>query len=252
MSYKHNTPLVIYKNLPEFFEYRMLDLVAGNHVIEKGKIVKSKSRWLTDEEFIKTIQFQGYVLVEAKDSKSRVRKMRKDPEHIRKLPVRTLILIFDDTGKFDKTPDFKKLIASIPYTSPSTKFNLDIITVSRIEPTTHLRKALKTIERPNGDAESGTGYMRFYPRRYVSLCNINPRHVNAPLCRVLDAEEEKQVLATLFVEKRDLPKLFDSDGMSIWYPVEIGDIVEEMHNSESVGLEKIYRVVVPTPLIEKK
>lgn len=251
MSYEHYTPLNIYKNLPTFFEYRMLDLIAGNQTIEKGKIVKSKTTWMNDEDFMKTIQFQGYVIVEAEDSKSRTRKMRNVPEVLRKLPVRTLIIIFDDTEKYDKTPEYKKLVNGLPHTAPTKKYNLELITVARKLPSVFLRKAIAIIEKPAGDVESGTGYLRIFSRKYVALCNINPLHVNAPRCRVLNEEEEREALNALYIDKRDLPRVFDSDGMMIWYPAEIGDIVEESHVSESVGLEKIYRVVVSTPLIEK-
>jgi DNA-directed RNA polymerase subunit H (RpoH/RPB5) len=81
--------------------------------------------------------------------------------------------------------------------------------------------------------------------------NINPLHDNAPKCRILSESEENEVLDTLFIDKKMLPRIFEDDGMLIWYPAEVGDIVEEMHISESVGLEKIYRIVIPTPQIEK-
>jgi len=250
MSYEHYTPLAIYQNLPVFFEYRMLDLVSGNQVIEKGKVVKSKNTWMDDEEFMKIIQFQGYVIVEAKDSSKRHRKMRNIPASLREFPVSTIIILFDDADTYTHTPEYKDLVLKLLKTRDLRKHNLEIISISRNYPSVFLRKAIANLEKPKGSSD-GSGYIKIFSRKYVALRNINPLHVNAPKCRILNEEEEKEVLETLYTEKRALPHIYDSDGMLIWYPAEIGDIVEEMHLSESVGLEKIYRIVVVTPQIEK-
>jgi DNA-directed RNA polymerase subunit H (RpoH/RPB5) len=250
MSTEHYTPLAIYKNLPTFFEYRLLELIAGSHIVEKGADNKSKKTWLTDEEFMQTIQFQGYVIIEASDSKERKRKLRTIPSELRKLPVHTVIILFDDVDTYTYTPEFKKLISRLPYMKSARKYNLDIITIYRSDPSVYLKKTIAKIEKPKGEPD-GSGYIKIYSRKYVALRNINPLHVNAPKCRILSDEEEKEVVSALHTEKRFLPHIYDSDGMLIWYPAEVGDVVEEMHVSESVGLEKIYRIVIATPQIEK-
>lgn len=250
MSYEHYTPLAIYENLPTLFEYRKLDLVHGSQVIEKGKVTKTKNTWLDKDEFMKTVQFYGYIIVEAKDSKERRRKMRGYGVELRKLPVTTLVILFDDTDTYTHTPEYKALILHILKIRDLKKQNLEIISVARNLPSVFLRKAIAGLEKPKGLSD-GSGYIKIYSRKYIALRNINPLHVNAPKCRILNEHEEKEVLDALHADKRSLPHIFDGDGMLIWYPAEIGDIVEEMHLSESVGMEKIYRIVVATPQVEK-
>jgi DNA-directed RNA polymerase subunit H (RpoH/RPB5) len=254
----HYTPLGIYKNLPTFFEYRSLELVSGSMSIEsrKARVPSSASsasvdigkKWLSDDEFIKTIQYQGYIVIQAKDTSDRKRTLRNSPMPVRKLPVKTIIILFDDIEKFTKTPAYKALLEKIPNISNSRSYNLDIITIARDDPSVHLRKAIANIESP-GSADGG--YTKIFSRKYVLLRNINPLHVNVPKIRVLDEEERADALAALHTDPLQLPRVFDSDAIMIWYPIEVGDIVEELHASETVGYEKIYRLVVPTPQIEK-
>ena len=239
------TPLKIYKNLEIFFKYRQLDLVYGNLSVDKGKIKSSSKKWLTDSEFISTIQFQGYVIVEAVDSETRKRRMKSYPPSIRKLPVTTIIIIFDDIEKYTKTQYYKQLIERLPHIQDSG--NIEIITIARGEPSVFLRKAIASIER----VDDPRGYIRIFSREYANYCSIIPLHVNAPKCRVVSSAEEEEIIRALYTDKSQLPRVFDSDGLIIWFPVEMGDIVEELHMSESVGYEKIYRVVVATPQIEK-
>jgi DNA-directed RNA polymerase subunit H (RpoH/RPB5) len=244
----HYTPLEIYKNLPTFFEYRLLELVSGSQSMDGKKIKSLGKSWLTDNEFIKTIQFQGYVLIEAEDSSVRVRQLKTVPLVARKLPVKTLIILFDDIDKYTKTQPYKQLIERLPHVQEPRKYNLDIITISRDGPSVHLRKAIANIERPGS---ASNGYIKIFSRKYVLLRNTNPEHVNVPKCRVLSEEEKLEMLAALHTDQIQLPRVFDSDSIIVWYPVEIGDIIEELHVSENVGWEKMYRLVVPTPQIEK-
>lgn len=248
----HYTPLGIYKNLPTFFEYRSLELVSGSINIESRKARAASSdigkKWLSDDEFIKTIQYQGYIIIQAKDSPNRKRTLRNSPIAVRKFPVKTTLILFDDIEKFTKTPAYKALLDKVPHISESRHYNLDIITIARDNPSVHLRKAIANIESP-GSADSG--YTKIFSRKYVLLRNINPLHVNVPKIRVLDEEERVETLTALHTDPLQLPRVFDSDAIIIWYPVEVGDIVEELHASETVGYEKIYRLVVPTPQIEK-
>jgi DNA-directed RNA polymerase subunit H (RpoH/RPB5) len=242
-------PAKIYENLQTFFTYRLLDLVSGSLIVEKGK-VKSKSKsWLNNAELMETIQFHGYVIVEAQDAQSRKRKLKTTIASARKLPVRTLIILFDDTDRFTKTDPYKKLVEKLPHVSQSARdYNLDIITISRHEPNVFLRKAIGNIESP-GNANNG--YIHIYSYKYVTFRNINPLHVNSPKCRVVSDNEEKEIIATLHIDKSQMARVFDSDGCVIWLPAEIGDVIEELHASESIGYEKIYKLVVPTPQVEK-
>jgi DNA-directed RNA polymerase subunit H (RpoH/RPB5) len=204
---------------------------------------------MNKDEFMKTIQYQGHVIVEARDTKDRQRKMRVVAPELRKLPVQTFVVIFDETDTYTRAPEYRTLMESLFKKIDRKKHNVEIITSSRYAPSVFLRKAINTLENPKGSA--GMGYVRIFPRLYVSMRNINPLHDNAPKCRILSESEENEVLDTLFIDKKMLPRIFEDDGMPIWYPAEVGDIVEEMHISESVGLEKIYRIVIPTPQIEK-
>lgn len=77
---------------------------------------------------------------------------------------------------------------------------------------------------------------------------LDPKeHVLVPECRTLSEEEEEELLESLGVAKKKLPKIQESDPLLKGEDVKVGDIIEIKRSSPTASKTRYYRVVVPEP-----
>lgn len=241
-------PYVIYQNLQKFFEYRKLDLVSGSSYPENktsGKAEKNKAIFLEEDEFIKNIQYYGYILIETKDKSEKDRRFHKTVLPVnRKKPVKTFILLLDLSSTYiQSSQNFTKLLNRVPGFDDNEKdHNIDIIIISYSSLNIHLTKK---IDASIKEGDENNGFVHIYSYKYSHFSSERPKHKLVPPHRILSKEEEREVLNSLFTEKKYLPKIKKDETISIWIGAEIGDVIEVLFPSEASGVEPKYLVVRP-------
>jgi DNA-directed RNA polymerase subunit H (RpoH/RPB5) len=241
MSEKHQyIPFVIYKNIKKFLEYRNLELVSGYQKFNKGQYVQTKE-FLGESEFIKTVQYSGYVQIETKDKPTYKRRYSiVTSETNKNKPVKTFILILDVNSQYGKaTQKFTKLINRVPNISKKNRnHNIEILVISKNEFSTHIRRKINTFQTEE------PGYVRIFPHKYVRFTTEVPKNDLIPPHRILPEDEIKIIMEELNVTKKsEFPKIPITKPICVWLGANVGDLIEILPLSESVGQDKKYRFV---------
>jgi len=216
-------PYVVYEHLEKLAIRRLMNVTNWNvEITNRGEGAKTTSI-MSIEEFKKNMNIRRYVAVAAVDKPERKRRSG--------IQVQTLFIIFE-VGNFDKTQPFKNLIEKIKH---KDGYIMDIYTLSRDDIGVHIRNAISGLSTKN---------IRISPTKYDVLLLEVPRHVNAPEIRPLSKEEEEEFLSGTNIVKSSLQVTHINDPGVFWTYAEVGDIVEESHVSETVGIEVIYKLVI--------
>lgn len=236
-------PSVIYKNLELLLKYRKLNLVSGSIPLDSKKPSKPLNSFLGDIDFIKTIQFDGYVLIEASDQPDKIRKYSKDISEKNKLyDTKTYILLIDMDDRYtQKSQDIGKLLSKIQgFTDVEYSHNIDMLIITKEKLSLYIMKKIDKIIT-NGDDMHG--FIRIFTYQYMHFTSERPLHKLTAPHRILSPEEEVKVLEELNTEKRNIRKIHHNDAIAIWHGAEIGNIMEVLLSSEVCGTELIYLVV---------
>lgn len=239
---KKYLPYVIYQNILKFLEYRKLDLVAGAIYAESKKKTTTDVNYLDQEEFIKSIQYYGYVLMEAKDKPDKDRRFNKNisVENITK-PVKTFILLFEDNNQSQSSQAFVKILTRIPgFDDSERNYNIDVIIINREDLNVHL---MKKVELYTSMGDSKKGYLIINSYKYLYFTSIRPEHKLVAKQRIITKDEENIILGDLLTNKKKLPKIQKRDVIAVWLGAEVDDIVEALIPSEASGIETKYLVV---------
>jgi len=251
-----DTKVVVAKYLPaqvheniveEFLKHRKLKLVAGSVSKRKAQRVVSHEGSLNTDDFTKAIQMDGYVIVEAEDMPNKDRRYRKQvSEENQKKKTRTYIVILDMNSKFaSQSPEFLALMKRIPgFDHEKRDYNIDVIIVSQHELSSHIQKKID-LYRSFGTDTAGFTLLEDYQYHVFRSNIMDPNHAFVPRHRLLSKDEENELLAGRNAEKKDLPRIHQSDPPIVWIGGEVGDIVEILQPSESTGTSYDYRVVIP-------
>jgi len=116
MSGVYYPPLEVYKNLHHFLKNRDLELVLGYRLAGTKKVPQiNPHKYLGDQDFIKNIQFDKFIMVEAKDLPSKDRRYNKNvPKYCSTIPTRTFIIILDRQTEVIKATELQKVWIKIP------------------------------------------------------------------------------------------------------------------------------------------
>lgn len=215
-------PYAVYQNVDEWATRRKLEVVNWNlEILSSDKSAKS-AKSLNAGEFKKNMGIKRYIAIKLKDVEDRKRKISQK--------VMTILIIFE-VGDFDKTDAFRKLINKI-----KTKEGVlvDVYIFSKEDISNNIKNVITALSRRD---------LRITPSNYTKMLIVVPRHVNSPAIRPLSAEEESVFLRDANTSKRNLQTTFINDPGIFWTYAEVGDIVEEIHVSETVGYEVIYKLV---------
>lgn len=240
-------PALVNENMAEFLKHRRLELVSGSVSKRKAQKVVTHNDLLDSETFTKAIQVDEYVILEAKDLATKDRRYRKQIAEINQKKItKTYIVILDVNSKYGlQSPEFITLMKRIPqFDQEKRDHNIDIIIISQYALSSHIQKKID-MYRSFGTPECGFTNFEDY-QYHVFLSNImDPNHSFVPPHRLLSREEETELLKNIHAEKKDLPRIHQSDPPIVWIGGEIGDIVEIKQYSESTGEVLQYRVVIP-------
>lgn len=243
-------PYTIYENIQKFLTYRSLELVAGaqyNTGDSKKTSSSKNAEFLPEDEFVKNIQYYGYIQIEAKDAKDKDRHFHKSiPSEWRKKPVHTYIILLDQNSVYKSTQQFVKLLERIPGMNSETRdYNIELIVIAREKLSLHVQKKINTYIT-NGSvpgAETKFGYRHIADFEYAMFSSDKLTNKFSQHHRILNKSDEKAILTRLMCTKKDLDKIRKTDPPLVWLGAEIGDIIEIRRFSETTAEEIAYRVV---------
>jgi len=241
-------PAQVHENIGEFLKHRKLKLVSGSVSKRKAQQVVNHNNLLSTEIFTKAIQMDGYVIIEAEDLPTKDRRFRKQiSEENRKRKTKTYIVIMDMNSKFaSQSPEFVTLMKRIPgFDHEKRDYNMDVLLISQHILSSHIQKKIALYKNFGTDTAGFTNIEDY--QYHVFRSNImDPNHAFVPPHRLLTREEEASLLASTYSEKKNLPRIHQSDPPIIWIGGEVEDIVEIAQFSEATGTSYEYRVVIPT------
>jgi len=224
-------PFMVYENVMEFLKYRKLVLV--------GSVLEEK-------KYIEKIQMNGYVIVEAKDSDEKQRRQNKSMHpNTFGLPVKTYVVIIEPNSEVSqKSADFEKMLKDIhPIFSAKRNYNIEIILITKEELKSNILNKIDSYSVIGG-AKNKEGYILIQNYTYKNFVIVVPKHIMVPPHRILNKEEEEQLLAETYTRKMDIPKITSKDPNVIWHDGLRGDIFEILVPSENSGVEIHYRCVL--------
>jgi DNA-directed RNA polymerase subunit H len=201
-------PYVIYKNLQKFLQYR--NVVSGHMFINK-------------EDFSKRFSHYEYITIEGeRDDKYGKRKF-------------FLFLIAPDSKYAINTPNFKKLMNTIP--GASLSLNCEIVFISQLPLSNFIRNEIlnQKAERPNL-------YIENY--EYPIFEIVIPEHGMVPKHFVMTDAEVEEVCQKHYTQKEKLSRMLHTDAPAVWYGVRPGDVFKILRESESNGKAIGYRYVI--------
>jgi len=249
MSAIYYPPLEVYKNLHHLLKNRKLELVSGFRVAGTRSSNRTKEqkttdkKYLDDQTFIRNIQFDKFIIVEARDAPEKDRRYKKSiNEYSRSLPTKTFIIILDRTSEAIKSPDLQKILMKLPdIKSQSRKFNMDVILITENELTNHPIKKLHEFQTDGSDS---VGFVHFVHKIYTLFIMNIFDHISVPEHTILTRDEETIVLSELKIQRHQLPKIHVMESVCVVLGAEVDDIIQIIAFNENSGLEPRYRLVV--------
>lgn len=173
----------------------------------EGKKIENK------KDFIKTLQFQSYVKIKAKNEKDNI----------------MYAFLLEDDRFVSKSIEFKRLINTVQ------EKNIDILIISRNGIKTSVMKFINTYTKKN---------MRIKDLRYEHF-KIDPRkNLLVPKHHLCTEEETRKIMSDNNIEDINMfPKIKKTDVQVLWLGGSVGQLVKIQRNT-IIGLELYYRVIV--------
>ena len=227
---------VIYSNIKSFFSYRKLI---------------SLDTELSQDQFIKTIQKDKYILLSAIDKSivsqqdgsineeklSSIKKMIESFNEKSKstdITITNILLIYPGTECESKRANMMKLINHIRF--PQAK-------VIIITPTKASSGVVKGLQNLASQKEHRGHEFKIFT--YTLLSSILPEHELVPRYEIL-TNSKIEKLKQWFIDPESLPKIFENDPQMVWIGATAGDVIKFEYLSE-VTIEAIgYCKVIPS------
>lgn len=206
MSVYKYQPLVVYRNLQKFVEYRSIN---------------TSYQWLGDAEFTRVINSDEYIVIRGVQS----RPYNNKPKQI------AIVLIAPNSEYASVLAKFRRMYNMV-YTN-----DLDImLIVTESGVSTFIKKTL--------NSEFTKSRTDFIIRDYTySLFTIViPEHVQVPPHKF--ASQDEITMLTKVGGLRRLQKILDGDPPAIWMGAESGDVIRIERPSESSGVALVYRLCI--------
>jgi DNA-directed RNA polymerase subunit H (RpoH/RPB5) len=244
MTSLNNTISSIYNNLYTFFNYRNL---------------VSLDSQLNDDEFIKHIYNNEYFLIhtvsgnitdnsELTEIKDNINNTKY--KNTKNYKITYILLFHYATDIHSKSPEFKKILNILN----KTPFLYNIIIITKSMLSTHVKNYIATINNKifenitNLECSCNYSYcdcnkLKIFTYVYDRFTFIIPNHILSNKHRILNFEEETELLENLIITKSKFPIIRINDPLIIWSSGIVGNIVEITRNDDITGISLYYRVI---------
>ena len=244
MASVNNTLYSIYNNLYTFFNYRNL------------KPLDTKFEY---DEFIKHIYNNEYCLIHTVNGnitdKEELEEIKKNIYNLKykntkNYKITHVLLFHHSTEIHSKSPEIKKILNLLS----KTPFLYNIILITKNTLSTHVKnfiasvnnKKLENIHITNCPCEytyCECFKLKIFTYEYDRFSFIIPNHILYNKHRILNSDEEKEILDNLYITKSKLPIILITDPTIIWSSGIVGNIVEITRNDDITGISLYYRVI---------
>lgn len=256
-------PYIVYNNLRDLLYYRKLKLIHG--LIHRDKVSKD---WLSEADFINHIQYYHHITVECIDNDyknadkdqtddtqeiqlidkhtlymmtPRIRRFKKSQtDYVKKLPVKTFIIILNMDNYYNKSVSFSKILDIIT-DEITAKYNIDMIIITPEKVSSDIEKLILKYQSDGSDTN---GYYRINTYYYGYFYCAIPRHVAVPTMHIIPPHKEQDKLDFIYREKKELGKIKVSEPAMVWIGAEPDNIIKIFNRSESTMIETMYRLVI--------
>ena len=218
----------IYQNVQSFYRYRKL---------------VSLDDEMTQDQFIKTIQKDKYVLLssvgmdqvqngEEQLDQSKLKTIRtlinsfNEKSKESKVTITNILLIYPGTDCESKRANMMKLINHIRY----PRSNVIIITPTKVS--SGVAKGLQLLT-----SKKEHQHHDFKVFTYTLLNSILPEHELVPRYEIL-SETQVDKLKEWFLDPESFPKVFENDPQMVWIGAKVGQVIKYIYLSE-VTIEAI-------------
>lgn len=244
MTSLNNTLYSIYNNLYIFFNYRN---------------VKPLDSKLEYDEFIKYIYNNEYCLIhtlcndvtdetELKEIKNNIYNLKY--KNTKNYKITYVLLFHHSTEIHSKSPEIKKILNLLS----KTPFLYNIMFITKNMLSTHVKNYIATINNKklehikNITCSCEYNYceclkLKIFTYEYDRFTFIIPNHILYNKHRILNSDEEKEILENLYITKSKLPIILIKDPPIIWSSGIVGNIVEITRNDDITGMSLYYRVI---------
>lgn len=245
MTSLNNTISTIYNNLYTFFEYRNLVPLDDK---------------LDNDDFIKHIYNNEYFLIHTvngnitnEDTKLEIKNNLTNLKYNNKnnlYKITYVVLFHYATDIHSKSPEFKKIMNLLS----KTPFLYNIIVITKNTLSTHVKNYIATINNKKfenvntTDCNCGYNYcsclkLQIFTYEYERFTFVVPNHILANKHRILNYEEETELIETLLINKSKFPVIKIYDPLIIWSSGIVNNIVEITRNDDITGMSLYYRVI---------
>ncbi len=198
----------MYNNLFHFMEYRNFE---------------PKTPKVNDGQFIKELRRDEYVMIHAVGK-----------ENSRIPDANIFIFLIDEGSEYGKTASKFEMLEY--FIKRKKKERVHIIVVTQDSPSIHLRRKISAFKKENI-------YITVYD--YDKFKCVIPEVPIVPKHEIVPADQVEKVLAEeKITDVNQLPKIKESDPMSVWLGILKGDIVKITGPSESAGERISYRLCI--------
>jgi DNA-directed RNA polymerase subunit H (RpoH/RPB5) len=222
----------VYDNIQEVIKYRNLELVSG----DVTKVLSGTG----DDAFVNSVQYSGYIMLEAKDGEAKDRRHPKSMHSgTRSFGTKTIFLLLDQNSThMNSASNFASLLNRVPGIKESRRdYNLDIIVIPYQNPGSNILN--KMAEYTFIGAENN-GYVRLQLYRYAWFTSNKMEHVSVTPARIISRTEEQKLCNDIHANKTSMKNIRVSDPVAFWLGAEIGDVILQESPSEATIIEPIY------------
>jgi len=202
-------PTQVYKNLVKMLGYRGVRLSAEP---------------LTEDAIVEKLNHYEFITIVGN-------RPAEDPRGAAEVIT---IMIAPKSKYSNKTADFKKILAGLPKRTKADKVGLDVIIVSELTLTTHIKKQMNNYLNANPFTHlEDHGYNIF-------LIEV-PKHECVPEHSIPAEGEIEKFCRQHYVSIVNFPKIMQSDPMAVWLGLKPGMVVKINRISETSGIAIAYR-----------
>lgn len=203
-------PLTVYNNLIEMTKYRNIEL---------------KSPVMAEEEVIKKLNHNEYIIIDG---------VRSDKD-IRGAIKLYIILIAPNSDFAGKTASFKEMMKVLP--KNDSKNNVEIMIISENGLTIHIKKYLAILRK-----ESSLFLINEY--NYEIFTIEIPKYVGTSHHEIMSNEEVEDFCSLHNTDPNRFPEIREDDPYAVWIGLRPGMVVRVHRISDTAGKSIAYRYCI--------
>jgi len=231
----------VYHNVFKLIETRKLRALPLKEYTKdysySSKVTIPDSDRFDDDTVVDILSKFEFLVIKAEDLPDKIRTYPKGSKYEKFKTITYFTIVAPNSSFMNSTADYQKLMRNVDsdLKSKNRKYNVDSIVIYQYGKEQSFT-AFDVTECECSTTES--------MKQYYQIIANPLTHVCAWPIRILNKEERKKTMDALYVKKKDLPQMFESDPTCFWLGANTGDILLEERGNENCGIRYVYHFVV--------